>query len=176
MSQLAKGSPRVSARNRSTKDQTNEHIASAPMVDTPNKPFAKDPMAPSGGPESHQLAKGSPRVSARNRNTKDQTNEHISPAPTTETPNKQFAKDLIPNPGGPGSHRTPDPTPKVNGIGPPPTPHHTPPSLPSPVTNIHPMHMHVYTYVSIKHIKQIKTIQTINHTLGDVLVLQAWTF
>ena len=38
-------------------------------------PFAKDLMAPSGGPESHQLAKGSPRVSARNRNTKDQTNE-----------------------------------------------------------------------------------------------------
>ena len=126
------------------------------MVDTVNKPYAKDPMAPSGGPESHQLAKGSPRVSARNRNTKDQTNEHISPAPMAETPNKPFAKDLMSHLVGPGPHRTPDPTPKVNGIGPPPTPHHTPPSLPSPVTNIHPMHMHVYTYVIIKRIKQIK--------------------
>ena len=38
-------------------------------------PFAKDPMTPSGGPESHQLAKGSPRVSTRNRNRNDQTNE-----------------------------------------------------------------------------------------------------
>ena len=52
--QLAKGSPRVSARNRSTKDQTNEHIASAPTADTSNKPFAKYLMSPSGwcGPPS----------------------------------------------------------------------------------------------------------------------------